>query len=62
MEAVIDAFMVSVIVVILIVVGICAVVFAVMKKKRDYDTAGIPEMVDDPKEKEGSTDPDDAQE
>ena len=62
MEAVIDAFMVSVIVVILIVVGICAVVFAVMKKKRDYDTTGIPEMVVDPKEKEGSTDPGDAQE
>ena len=62
MEFIIDAAMASIVIAVLVVVGICAIVYAVVKRKKNYDSTGIPDLVDDPKEKEGSTGPHKTQE
>lgn len=55
-ETIGDAFFISVVVVFVIVVVVAAIVYAFIKKKKNYDSTGIPKRVEKPEEHEGSTD------
>ena len=37
-------------------VAVAAVIYMFIKKKKNYDTKGVPKLREDPKEKEGSSD------
>ena len=57
LETIMDAFGVSAVIVILLVVGAAAIYYMITKRKKDYHVEnGIPELKEEPKEKEGSTD------
>lgn len=51
-----DAFIVTGTIVFVIVMVVAAIVYAIIKKKTNYDTKGVPKLVDKPEEHEGSTD------
>ena len=46
----------SILIVIGILVAVAAVFYAIVKRKKDYNSTGIPKQVERPEEKEGSTD------
>lgn len=50
-----NALTVSFVVTVAIVGAILAVIYAFIKKKRDYNSTGIPKRVEKPEEHEGST-------
>ncbi|MBQ3282130.1 MAG: hypothetical protein IJH41_06975 [Eubacterium sp.] len=54
-ETISDAFTASVVIVGVIVIGIAAIIFAIIKKKNNYDSTGVPKRVEKPEEEEGST-------
>lgn len=54
-ETIIDAAGVSLFIVLILLVGGAAIFYMIVKRKKDYHTNGIPELRDDPKEKEGSS-------
>lgn len=54
-ELIFDAFWVSAVIAILVVVVLSAIIYAVIKRKRDYDSTGIPKLVDKPERTEGSS-------
>ena len=54
-DQVADAFKVSVVIVAVIVFGIAAIVYAIIKKKKNYDSTGIPKRVEKKDEHEGRT-------
>lgn len=57
MEFIIDALGISAVLAIFIVVFAAAIIYAVIKKKKDsdYTETGIPKMVDKPERTEGSS-------
>ena len=55
-ETVGNAFIVSIVVVAFIVVAVAAVAYSFIKKKKNYDSTGIPKRVEKKEEHEGSTD------
>lgn len=56
-DVILDMLGVSAVLSIFLVVGIAAIIYVFIKKKKDsdYDEAGIPKMVDDLKRTEGSS-------
>ena len=55
LETLFSAVTISFVIVILILMAFAAVIYMVIKRKKDYDTKGIPKLREDPKEKEGSS-------
>lgn len=55
-EAMGNAFVVSIVIVGFIVVAVAAIVYSFIKKKKNYDSTGIPKRVEKKEEHEGSTD------
>lgn len=55
-EMILDASIASLAIMVILFVIVAAIVYAVIKKKKDYNSTGIPKRTEDPKGKEGSTD------
>ena len=56
LDTILGAASVSLFLVIFILVAVAAVIYMFIKKKKNYDTKGVPKLREDPKEKEGSAD------
>ena len=54
-ETVGNAIQASAVITIAIVVGIAAIIYAVIKKKKDFDSTGVPKRVEKLDENEGTT-------
>ena len=55
-ETIGDAFITSCVLVGVVVLVVATIVYAFIKKKKNYDSTGIPKRVEKPEEHEGSTD------
>ncbi len=55
-EALGNAVIAAAVVALIVVSAVLAVVYAIVKKKKDYNSTGIPKRVERPEAVEGSTD------
>ena len=55
-ETIFGAAGVSVVILVFLLIGGAAIIYSIVKRKKDYKSTGIPELRYDPKEKEGSSD------
>ena len=55
LETIFAAGWITIVIGIVILLVFAAIFYAIVKKKKDYNSTGIPKQVENPDEKEGST-------